>query len=232
MMPALAVIWLGSPVITLFTCLIIIFNRRPAAFTFTKIWAAFYAAFVLIACATFQSDGSLGAVVAQLLLIICASLLFVMLVVIAIKNERHRMTPSGLSSPWLLRDTFCAIIGGWVTGIIFWSFTSPPVIISSAEKIAAGAPYCITAYWGPARSLLDLTALRFFRPSYSLRHAYGFHGTLSVLEAADGEIVYKNLYYWSYRKKTFLPYAHFVYDTTKSDSCIADKQFAKKLSIF
>lgn len=230
-MPVVAVIWLGSPLITLFTCLVFIFCARPAAFVFAKVWAAFYAAFVFIAFATFQSDGSLGAGIAQLLLLICAAILFMMLVVIALKNQRHSMTPGGLLSRWILRDTFSAIIGGWAAGIIFWSCTTPPAIISAAEKIAVGAPYCINAYGGPARSLFDLTALRFVRPPYSLRHAYGFHGTLSVLEKAEGDITYKQLYYWSYRQKTFLPYNRFIYDPAKNDSCIAEKHFAKKLPI-
>jgi hypothetical protein len=231
-------ILLASPTLILFNCLIFPFCEKPAEFSFAKISTAFYAALILISCTTYQSDGSLGAVVAQILLLVLVSGLLFMLIAIGVKNFRHRRKPAALLTRGLFRDTFGTIIGGWILGILFWSLTTPPVIIAAAEKMAAGAPYCINAHSGPARRLIDLTALRFYSSGYQWRNMGDRHGTLTVVVKASGHhqnktgLTYDHFFYWSYRLRAFVPDGYWVHDPRNAGSCIPDRKFADKLPLF
>ena len=236
--PFFFLILLASPTVILFNCLIFPFSEKTAAFSFAKISTGFYAALILISCTTYQSDGSLGAVVAEILSLVLVSGLLFMLVAIGVKNFRHRRKPAALLTRGLFRDTFGTIISGWILGILFWSLTTPPVILAAAEKMAAGAPYCINAHSGPARSLMDLTALRFYSPSYRRLDMAERHGTLKLVMRADryhrnrGKLTYQHFFYWSYRLRDFVPLGQYVYDADNEGSCIPDEKFASKLPFF
>lgn len=231
------VIIFGSPVLTLLTCLIFPFCKKPGALIFAKIEAALYAALVFIALATFQDDGSLGALFASAYLFVMTIILIIMMIVMGIKNYAYRKKPINLAAHWLFRDILFSTLGGWLTGILIWSLTTPAMIIAAAEKMAASAPYCINAHNGPARSLIDLTALRFYSLSYRWLDAGDRHGTLTVVIKADdyhqnkANVTYRHFFYWSYRLKSFVPYGYYISDGETSGACIPAKDFAKKLPV-
>lgn len=224
----LGVIVIGFPVVTLLSSIAFIFCKKTVMFVAVKTMTAFYAAFAIIICLSYESDDSLGDIFARLILMGIVCVLLVALAVIAVKNHSHRAQPSGLLTQGLFRHTLVAILAGWISGLSIWSLTLPATVISAAEEIALEIPYCIDADGTAVRDLLDLTAPRM----YSRRengYAFNFHGLLKV------GLTDSRYFSWSYRQNAFLelrPYTVVAMHLATSTRCNPALHFSRNLPLF
>ena len=223
----LGVIVIGFPLVMLLSSIAFIFCKKTVMFVAVKIMTAFYAAFAIIICLSYESDGSLGDIFAMLLLMKIVCVLLIALTVLGNKNYRHKAQPSGLLTQWLFRDTLVAILAGWILGLWVWSLTLPATVISSAEEIALDSPYCIEANGTAVRNLLDLTA-----PSMYARrengYAFNFHGLLKV------GLTDSRYYNWSYRQNAFVelsPYTVAAMHLATSARCKPALRFSRNLPL-
>lgn len=171
---------------------------RPATMFPAFIHAASYVSLVTILAVTSRpGHGSAGTVFVPLIWLILVVVLAVELAMIATALSRKREQLPSMAILFAFPGLIAAFLGGWLIGVVTWSETLPVRVITSAEEMAVGRPYCLETNNKPVNSRRDLTALLMLAPSNGGFEPY-FH-SLMVIGSGDRR-VYAN---WSFRKGGF-----------------------------
>lgn len=153
------------------------------------------------------------------------------LLIIGLANslrERRGYPAFKITGMFIYAVIVTTLLGGWLAGVVLWSFKLPSKVLAAAEAEAHGNPYCIKAVNSPVQSKLGLNALNMYAGD-SAGYTWFFHCLLVIQE--ENNLKYMN---WSYRQGKF----DVISDDTRKDmgmarfeNCTPIQGFGKKLPL-
>jgi hypothetical protein len=179
--------------------IIALIAREPLSLAFLKVHAALYTAFLVATIASNSpghsspAEAFAGIVLGFLFIILVGDAIAIMVARIATTRSRtNRKDPE-----FVYVGVTLALLCGGYAGVLAWSSTLPPRIISAAEAVTQGRPYCIDVDGRPARAARDLTGLSMRAPNVD-GWTFNFHALLVVAAGSD-----RNYFNWSYKRDHF-----------------------------